>query len=214
MKVDLPYMSCDEISGWVDSVRDLDHLDADLFRPPVDILHIVEVAYRLDIVPFPDMLDKYHCDAMLMSDFTGIYIDAKEYDSLNNPAKLNNRRLRMSMAHEFGHYILHKPHLEPYIKTLRSPEQYEEMAMDHLLNSARAEWQAWEFAGRLMVPENKLRKIFQELYSKCVENIDLSNTTTAQRVRDEFCRKVGYQFDVNQGVIAKRLDAHGLWPSV
>ncbi len=212
MKVNIPYMTCDEISDWVKSVRDFDDGDPSLFRPPVDIVEIVEIVYSLDIVPVPDLLKKHKCDAILMCDFTGFYMDKEEYDSLDSREKKNNRRLRMSMAHELGHLILHKDSVEPYIETLTTVEQYEEMALDHLLSSGRAEWQAWEFAGRLMVPEDDLKKIYHELYDRTIKGHDLTNPVDNEHTRNELCRKIGYRFDVNQGVISKRLDIHGLWP--
>lgn len=61
----------------------------------------------------------------------------------------NKKRQRFTMAHELGHYILHKGKNVEFVDTtfFRSTE------MDSI------EYNANEFASRLLMPENKLRKL-------------------------------------------------------
>lgn len=64
-------------------------------------------------------------------------------------------RIRFSIAHEIGHYVLHK-NLIAKLRT-SSYEAWKEMQQD-LLEAlwGRAEFQAREFAGRLLVPPSLL----------------------------------------------------------
>lgn len=64
----------------------------------------------------------------------------------------NPKRQRFTMAHELGHYILHKGKNIEFVDTtfFRSDE------MDSI------EYSANEFASRLLMPEDKLRKLIDE----------------------------------------------------
>ena len=64
----------------------------------------------------------------------------------------NPKRQRFTMAHELGHYILHKGKNIEFVDTtfFRSDE------MDSI------EYNACEFASRLLMPEDKLRKLIDE----------------------------------------------------
>lgn len=94
-------------------------------------------------------------DALLRGDLTSILVDADEYmdDRLQN-------RIRFSIAHELGHFVLHADvyrgmnysSVEEWISFIQQiPEdQY-----------GYIEQQAYEFAGRLLVPLDHLRSRFQ-----------------------------------------------------
>ena len=64
----------------------------------------------------------------------------------------NSKRQRFTMAHELGHYILHRGKNIEFVDTtfFRSDE------MDSI------EYNANEFASRLLMPEDKLRKLIDE----------------------------------------------------
>ena len=64
----------------------------------------------------------------------------------------NNKRQRFTLAHELGHYILHKEKSVEFVDTtfFRSDE------MDSI------EYHANEFAARLLMPENTVRNLIEE----------------------------------------------------
>ena len=116
---------------------------------PVDIERIIEDA-GLEIIPEHWLLKEHDIDATLLSDFNSIIVDAESYekDSLLN-------RVRFSLAHEFGHYILHKDFFEqnrmdPNKETLiYNLSDYEYRVL---------EYQANLFAGFLLIPEKEFHQ--------------------------------------------------------
>jgi Zn-dependent peptidase ImmA (M78 family) len=78
------------------------------------------------------------------------YIDGKWIMCINSSHNL--KRQRFTMAHELGHYILHKGKNIEFVDTtfFRSDE------MDSI------EYNANEFASRLLMPEDDLRKLIDE----------------------------------------------------
>jgi len=73
------------------------------------------------------------------------------------------------------------------------------------------EQEANEFAGRLLVPEARLRALFDEFAveaERLVPNFVQSGT-----LRDKFAERVAPRFGVNTQVIAIRLDRDDLWPA-
>ena len=78
------------------------------------------------------------------------YVDGKWVMCINSSHNL--KRQRFTMAHELGHYILHKGKNIEFVDTtfFRSDE------MDSI------EYNANEFASRLLMPEDKLRKLIDE----------------------------------------------------
>ncbi len=70
---------------------------------PVDVEKIIEFKVGLDIEPMHGLFSIIDTDAWLKMDLTGIVVDYNCYmkDNFAN-------RLRFSLAHELGHYLLHK----------------------------------------------------------------------------------------------------------
>lgn len=101
------------------------------------------------ILSFEDIEIKY--DAMDIAKSGSLScIDGKWIMCINSSH--NPKRQRFTMAHELGHYILHKGKNIEFVDTtfFRSDE------MDSI------EYNANEFASRLLMPEDKLRKLIDE----------------------------------------------------
>ena len=124
---------------------------ADLFREkfwdnsiPVDIEKIIDLKLEIDIIPLPDL-----GDAFISSDWKSIYVDRNKY--LNG---IQNR-LRFSLAHEIGHFILHKEIYSSF--KINSFEDFY-CFVDEIPNNQYhyLEIQANKFAGLLLVPRDRL----------------------------------------------------------
>jgi Zn-dependent peptidase ImmA (M78 family) len=94
---------------------------------PIDVLSVVEFELGLEIRPISRLKEDNDIDALLLGDWQTIVVDQNQYmdDRYTN-------RLRYSIAHEVGHYVLHKevfsriPHgsLEEWIAFMRDmPEK-------------------------------------------------------------------------------------------
>lgn len=117
---------------------------------PVDIEFIIDVELQLDVITIPGLLKLANTDAWITSDWKSIYVDRDEYLD-----ERRHNRLRFSLAHEIGHFVLHKKiyanfgikNLKDYYKLTKDipPEQY-----------GYLETQANKFANYLLVPRRIL----------------------------------------------------------
>ena len=112
--------------------------------------HIVEFNVKLDIEPEHDLAPQTDMEAHLRSDLTGIVVDHDHYMD----EKFANR-MRFSFAHELGHFFLHKDFYETVV--FESAEEWKEILLGlPEADYTNFEYQANEFAGRLLVPREAL----------------------------------------------------------
>jgi len=175
---------------------------------PVDTENIIEFGIRLDIEPFKGLFSEFTIDAWLKLDFTGIIVDEDRY--LNE--KFNNR-LRFSFAHELGHFFVHRQ----LIKDLpfNSFQEWKEF----LLNMPEKdygwfEWQANEFAGRLIVPLTELKNYAFIACEKLKEDDVLVDYLKEEPdlVLSGLSPFLCKPFGVSEDVIESRIRYEGLWP--
>lgn len=78
---------------------------ADLLRKKIwgDKIPVeIEIKLKIKIIPVPKLFELCSVDSQISSDFLSIVIDQESYE------KNDNNRIYFSLAHELGHYILHK----------------------------------------------------------------------------------------------------------
>jgi len=174
---------------------------------PVNAEGIVEFRLRLDIEPIKNLLSTIDIDAYLKRDLSGIVVD---YDCYMNDKFAN--RMRFSFAHELGHFFLHK---ELYLKFgIRSPEDWKDFILNVPENEYRNfEWQANEFAGRLLVPYPELEAEMEKVGEILEENnlitfLRKDPDAVLSRISPMLCKPFG----VSTEVIEKRVKTEGLWP--
>jgi hypothetical protein len=174
---------------------------------PVNSEEIVEFKLKLDIDPIKDLFSTCDIDAYLKRDLTGIVVDYDRYmmDKFTN-------RMRFSFAHELGHYFLHK---ELYKNLgVDSPLDWKEFILNVPENEYRNfEWQANEFAGRLIVPYpelaaemKKAKKILEN--NKLIPFLKKDPDAVLSRISPTLCKPFG----VSTEVIETRVKREGLWP--
>ena len=175
---------------------------------PVDVFTLTELEFKLDIIPFDDLYEKYEVDAALVQDFSGIYVDAEAYIIWEKGPRWKQRRLRFSVAHELGHYILHRE-----IAAGLKFNSFADFALWTKGNQGQQhtlEQTANEFAGRLLVPVERLRGEF-ESFAQAAKNI-IPNWYTNPAMRHAFAERTRPVFEVNTQVIEARLYREGIWP--
>jgi hypothetical protein len=173
---------------------------------PVSISDIIEFKLGINLDPIQGLKTSGDIEALLLGTLDTIVVDSAQFldDRFQN-------RMRFSLAHEVGHLILHSE----IIKKLRpaSIEEWIEM-MDVLDNEeyAAIEQQAYEFAGRLLVPLPNLiceLKGKKYLVDKLLSNHpEISEQAIIESLSNSICKKFG----VSYYVIAKRIKVEGLWP--
>jgi Zn-dependent peptidase ImmA (M78 family) len=190
----------------VERFRD-EHFTGQLASLPVDVFTVAELDLKLDIIPFDDLSAKYGMDAMLLQDFTGIYVDAEAYQFLENGPVWKQKRLRFTFAHELGHFVLHREvaasrnfsDFRAFFRWL-----HEESAARY-----RIEQEANEFAGRLLVPIDRIQDDFDRFAVRAAE---LSAQWQAlPDMRRALAERLSDKYGVNAQVIETRLDREAIW---
>jgi Zn-dependent peptidase ImmA (M78 family) len=183
-------------------VRELAHL-------PVDVFTLAEIELQLDIIPFDDLYEKYERDAALIQDFSGLYVDAEAYIIWEKGPRWKQRRLRFSVAHELGHFVLHRE-IAAGIE-FKTFDDFARWTNGNQGQQYTIEQEANEFAGRLLVPPARLQAAFDQ-FAHSVKNI-LPNWFSSPDLRHSFADGARGTFEVNTQVIETRLDREAIWPA-
>jgi len=177
-------------------------------RVPVDTETIVEIRLRLLPDPVHGLLSQLDMDAYLKVDRSGIVVD---YDCYMNTKFAN--RMRFSFAHELGHYFLHS---DIYAQLdISSPQDWKEFTTNLPASEyANFEWQANEFAGRLLVPYDTLKCEVGKLYKMIQKDSDLKDYLHRDQdaVLSRIAPTLRKKFGVSEAVIETRVRRDGLWP--
>jgi len=175
---------------------------------PVDIFEIVEFELGIEIRTILNLREAGDVDALLLGDLETIVVDQNDF--LNDRAQ---NRLRFSMAHEVGHLILHRE--------IFSKIQYSSIEewIDFFQNIPEDQYywieqHAYEFAGRLLVPRERLIEKLNDAVvlakNSGFDAWDSSGDSTRQFV----AHGIAKHFEVSDQVIEKRLIRENLWPPV
>lgn len=171
---------------------------------PVPIEEIIE--FDLKITPWPKngLLQKIDIDGFLSNDLKYIFIDEDIY---NDPRQEN--RLRFTLAHEVGHFILHRNEIQAC--KFRSENDWihfrEEIQEEDLL---WFEQQAYEFAGRLLVPVSLLKKEIESNSNKIEKFRKFYNENGEELLIQAISRIICNKFGVSEKVISRRIKSEKL----
>jgi Zn-dependent peptidase ImmA (M78 family) len=176
---------------------------------PIDMEMLITKGLGLDIIPETHIDELTKTDAYLQSDCTAIVIDMQQYmDEQDRYAS----RLRFAMAHEVGHYILHRQiykslvieSIEHYVQFIKNTPEQEYKAF---------EWQANEFAGSLLVPRSMLRIEIQKVVEKIItEGIAHLLPKYANDILARNLESLARPFGVSSKAIEIRIQVEKLWP--
>lgn len=186
------------------------HLEAN--QIPLDLLTFAELELRLDLIPYEGLRDHFSADAAILSDFSGFYIDQHLFDRIDILSHSQFNRLRFSLAHELGHLILHRSLFES--EQITNRESLLEWLNDHAGEKYRIEREANEFAGRLLVPIDILRPLFEQLATGYDTIHGVHGWQNKQELRQKTCELISPKFGLHPLGISARLDREGLWQSI
>jgi len=173
---------------------------------PVDIFEIVEFELGIEIRTIFNLREAGDVDALLLGDLKTIAVDQNDF--LNERAQ---NRLRFSIAHEIGHLVLH----QDTFSKIQCPSIDEWIAFFQQIPEDQYYWieqHAYEFAGRLLVPREKLIEKLNDAValarSSGFDAWDSSGDSTRQFIAHGIAR----HFGVSDQVIERRLIRENLWP--
>lgn len=155
-KIRVPFIGKNAIKNKADFFREKYWGD----KIPVDIEKIIDVKLKIDIIPVPALERLCNTDALISSDWQSIYVDEERF----NDERYQNR-LRFSLAHEIGHFILHKEIYSGF--NISSFEDFynfiNEIPGDQY---GYLETQAHKFSSFLLVPRDKLLDVRKNILNK------------------------------------------------
>ena len=170
------------------------------------MLDLAEFDLGLEIVPADGLRERCDTEAILLGDLKTILVDKRSFTSPKQ-----EYRLRFSVAHELGHYILHRevygqirpPSAEAWFEFISSipDEQYSWL-----------ESHAYEFAGRLLVPPDALKTSLGEAMQMAEKAGFKDWKVDADMALDFLGTYISKTFNVSAEVISKRLRIEKLWP--
>lgn len=173
---------------------------------PVKVLDLAEFDLHLDLVPVNGLREQLDIDALLMGDLKSILMDKRAFMSPRM-----EYRLRFSVAHEIGHLILHRD-IYAGLNHATAVEWFDYISAIPEVEYGWVEWQACEFAGRLLVPPEPLREAFQAAIQSA-QAAGYSDWLAADEAAlDYIATRIAPMFGVSTEVIAKRLRVEKLWP--
>ena len=170
---------------------------------PVPIDLIAERDLRLSIIPGHELQKVFGIEGFLSKDCSSITIDR---------SVMENRyyRYRFTIAHEIGHLVLHRSLYEN--AEFETIEEW--IAFTNQIGAEEyrwAEWQAYRFAGLVLVPVETLHNRFSDAIRKA--------RNAGFRVEDHFeefvefiSRPLSREFDVSTEVIEKQIKLEKLKP--
>ena len=198
-----PRISKVQIRAEADSFRAKYNPSGDL---PIDIQAIIEFDLDIRIRTVPGLQESCDIDALLLGDNRTIAVDHKMYMD----ERFANR-LRFSLAHEVGHKVLHPglygqvdhASVEEWIQSFQSiPEDQYSWIEQH----------AYEFAGRLLVPVDRLKKELAQTVSRAKTAGFTSWDKSGDAALSYIAGSISRSFGVSSQVIEKRVRSESLWP--
>lgn len=169
---------------------------------------IIEMELGLTIEPITDLQRELDVDAFLKRDFSGIVVDLECFMD----ERFRNR-FRFSLAHEIGHLALHRDLFDEY--PINSIEEWKYFITGIPEEQYKyIEYQANEFAGRLLIPRN----VLVEEIGKCLGLIEdpqliyyLHKDPAA--VLSRISPRISRIFGVSDEVIQRRAEREEIWPN-
>lgn len=166
---------------------------------PVDVEELLEMDLALDIVPIDKLYQDCDIEALLMSDKKTIIIDKGIY--MHN----SSNKMRFALAHEIGHLILHE-YLWSIFEFYSVFEWIKFYRTVDIQQYARLEAHASEFAGRLLVPYNRL---LQEV-KLALEKVPPETSKNIEELLSYLAPSICRIFEVSDQVIDIRISRENL----
>lgn len=176
--ITVPFVGDSEIKRKADEFREKFWGD----KIPVEIEKIIEIKLKIKIIPIPNLFKLCSVDSQISSDFLSILVDHDSY--LYN----ETNRIYFSLAHEFGHYVLHKNLFSSFkIKSIEDIISFINNIPEKQYSFLEA--QANKFASHFLLPREFLlvaRKEIVEKYKLKNINDKMINSYIADSIAKKF----------------------------
>lgn len=163
---------------------------------PIPIEEIAEGKLDLEIVPISNLRERFDVDGCLDSSLSRIFIDLDLYME-------NENRTRFTIAHEVGHLVIHKD-LFTNLQIEKPDDVYSLSDKIGVEDYRWLEFQAYSFAGQVLVPKTQL---INEIESR-IGKIELGRNMPEQLF--PIFQDLLDLFKVSGEVLLRRLEKEGI----
>ena len=191
-----PRLTYDHIRAKAEEVRRKYVFPPD--KVPVPVIEIAEIDLKIEPIPIYGLKEKIDIDGFLTNDLKKICIDRDVYYE-----ERQENRLRFTYAHELGHLILHKTEIQQC--NFRTEEDWIHFRNDFLEEDLTwFEQHAYEFAGRLLVPKERLIIEIENNEEK-IKKFKRSYPEEKEILIEAVSHIIAPKFKVSPGVINRRI---------
>lgn len=201
MALPIPRLSYEDLRMRADAILRTHHPGLAI---PITIEHIVEFGFGINVMPLPGLQTIHGIDAFTSRDLRTVVVDQSVLES-RSP-----NRYRFSLAHELAHVVLHAE-MFAQITFTSVAEWKRVIASISESDWSWLEWQAYNFAGLILVPREPLRDTLEDATQRAAEQ-GLDVRQDPEVAEGYVYTWIGRQFEVSAQVIEKRLEKDGLWP--
>lgn len=206
--IDVPYLKNDTITDYATSFLK-EHWQDEI---PVDIEWIIDNKLQIDIIPTPGLRRIIEVEGFITCDGKCIYVD-------DDVASRYGTRYRFTLAHEIGHKYIHGDELTHCcFHNIEEWKQFIDRLDPAVLN--KMEYQANEFAGKVLVPKPHLSREFDELLGDVERNTKIAKSKGLKAkdylpyAESQIATELSSRFDVSKAVMEHRIKAEGLMSRV
>lgn len=194
----VPWLSYEDVRGIADRFL-AQHHPAGTIPVPMD--EIVEFGLGINIIPLPGLRDDHGIDGFLSMDMTEISVDAYVFEK-------RHARYRFTLGHESAHLVLHGDILRAVAPT--SVDDWKKFVRNlPERDRASLEWQAYAFAGLVLVPREPLALAYRDAMRQADE-IGIDPKSVPDVTRQYVTTFIGRAFEVSGEVVDKRLTYDGI----
>jgi Zn-dependent peptidase ImmA (M78 family) len=168
---------------------------------PVPIENIIEITLKIKIIPVPDLRKIHQIDGYTSHNRKEITVDQLDLEKIPN-------RYRFTLGHEAGHIFLHRDIFEELtINTISDWKEFVSSIPEK--DYSRLEYQAYCFAGLVLVPKLELSKEIHTLHNLLIaKNFDIESNKDL--VWEIIYEGLATKFMVSKDVIMKRIQKENL----
>lgn len=162
---------------------------------PVDIEHIADVEFGIDLIPVTYLLDATDVDGFLAADGREIWVDEWVFSH-------RLHRYRFTIAHELAHVVLHERLVDAL--NFDSIDEWRDLQAS-ISEEDRSwyEWQAYAFAGLVLVPPSALTEYIDRAVGMA-RSEGFEPDLAIEAHRTYLAEWVGRRFEVSGEVILRR----------
>lgn len=174
---------------------------------PIDVDNLCE-AYGLFLDPYPNLRSAIDAESFLLGNLSEIIYDASA----------SSVRATFSLAHELGHFQLHPEFIRRTRSAPGSSTPNRDEALERWKNYlasmepsyGRVEYQAYEFAGRLLVPMERLMEELEKYRDLIRQGAARLAYPSSRDFIPYVAPKIAPVFGVSAAVIEKRIEKEGI----